>query len=1372
MINTVNNILKNIENGGGFSILCSLARSFDENHKKQNSIHLISSIVLLKSNLDLSYLDERFSLSTWKINEKVFLFIVLDRKYFIDNNLDVYNPLILDRNKIVFIFITLEGLLGISNSKENTFEILFGCKSLFQKDFDLIGKNCFFLFLNITWWNILLFFKYRGIYISGGTTPKRHLLSTTDATLKNLLDIWFNFDVKLINKVIYESFNDNNKYLSSTIPYSIKSEIESEFKDFNNIFLQTYNVKASILLSDEYSNLRNGQGNGIMEELLFFLFRNILYSIELITKLILKEYTDKIDNLKTTLSKLKSEISSEKYQLTKIDDLLNGNTVHMSNKEKKEFKKERRKIIFNHENLIQKINLKIEKLSKDYSKLEEIIFNKENEIKDLEISLKDKSLNELNEIYFKSNISTKSKFSAFKKNNKKNTYLINNNVGERRYFSTNEKALKLHNLNINNSPGSFSINNSSGLNHIIEEITTNPMYVKISQILNSTESSFEGETPNNKYKQLQIEETLRFFWNQELNKIFNGKKSLFSNSIGIDILMNSISKLDKVLNTIKTDKRYLKNKNYRNHILLSENGLIISIVLSNVIPHIMKYKASQNTATLFNRIGKELHSNLLNNEWIKYDKNEKATLTVEKYYVEQNNNKYEIEKGLSKEEFYIRLDEILGIISSDDYFKLGCDLAEIVSENSNLFNFMNVANEDNTVQRIIVPGHKLEDQIVKLLAVDTEKLVMICEPCKWEITINDTKSFNINKYGGFLLNNINKNEFLNQSFINNGKTTLHDLKIIDCINYLGSIPYTINTQVLKHVLNLIKSIEGEEQLYNNNKIKELIKLNMHHNTKNLYNLTLRKKYGDISLIHKHNSQYYSDKSIITSALLFSSWCDSSKDNSIYFNYFIDWRGRLYTDTSYLSFQGGNLARSLLLFKRGQLITEKGLEHLKIYTANCFGLDKLSYNQRLEWTENNLEKIISLPNLSDDDFKSMIHNHKPIYSEFYNFMMEADEPLLFLSCCVELKNYYSDPNRFLSNLPVYLDATCSGLQHLSTMINDTNLAKYVNIVKSNKEDIPNDVYTHMVLFVNKKIQEYIKVDYSLAILENININRKFIKPGIMTISYGATTRGIAEQLKNNHFRQIDLVKGKSLTYELISKEFNKTDFDIHLTVKQIYVLAKAIHSVLYDVFPNLTILVKYLKDMNKLLKKLKLPTIWLTPAGLIIEQNYAPIKSRDLTTSILGKRRGITLREMDRNVTDIRKQNNSIVPNVVHSFDASNIALLVENISSNFSVNKMNLLTIHDCFATNANDVDEMVLKVKLAFIALYSEKSFIDSYHNFILEFINKTGFIIKEKSTSKGENISYVYTENANIQIPKVPSFTINKNLKFDILGSQYFIN
>ena len=90
---------------------------------------------------------------------------------------------------------------------------------------------------------------------------------------------------------------------------------------------------------------------------------------------------------------------------------------------------------------------------------------------------------------------------------------------------------------------------------------------------------------------------------------------------------------------------------------------------------------------------------------------------------------------------------------------------------------------------------------------------------------------------------------------------------------------------------------------------------MHPNTKNLYDLNLSKKYGLISDILKHNSQFYSDRTVISYAIMLSNWCDSNEDNSIYFNYFIDWRGRLYTNTSYLSVQGGNLARSLLKLKK-------------------------------------------------------------------------------------------------------------------------------------------------------------------------------------------------------------------------------------------------------------------------------------------------------------------------------------------------------------------------------------------------------------------------------------------------------------------------
>jgi DNA-directed RNA polymerase len=97
-------------------------------------------------------------------------------------------------------------------------------------------------------------------------------------------------------------------------------------------------------------------------------------------------------------------------------------------------------------------------------------------------------------------------------------------------------------------------------------------------------------------------------------------------------------------------------------------------------------------------------------------------------------------------------------------------------------------------------------------------------------------------------------------------------------------------------------------------------------------------------------------------------------------------------------------------------------------------------------------------------------------------------------------------------------------------------------------------------------------------------------------------------------------------------------------------------------------------MNLMLKKIKLPTMWLSPAGIIIEQKYVTISQRELTTTILGKRKNITINELNREVINIRKQNNSMVPNIVHSFDASNIALLVQNVSSNFCFNSFNLLT--------------------------------------------------------------------------------------------------
>lgn len=70
MRNLVNMNLKNIEEGYGISILGCFARSFDESHNKNNSIHLICSIVLLNSNLNIDELENNISLSLWKNDER------------------------------------------------------------------------------------------------------------------------------------------------------------------------------------------------------------------------------------------------------------------------------------------------------------------------------------------------------------------------------------------------------------------------------------------------------------------------------------------------------------------------------------------------------------------------------------------------------------------------------------------------------------------------------------------------------------------------------------------------------------------------------------------------------------------------------------------------------------------------------------------------------------------------------------------------------------------------------------------------------------------------------------------------------------------------------------------------------------------------------------------------------------------------------------------------------------------------------------------------------------------------------------------------------------------------------------------------------
>lgn len=86
------------------------------------------------------------------------------------------------------------------------------------------------------------------------------------------------------------------------------------------------------------------------------------------------------------------------------------------------------------------------------------------------------------------------------------------------------------------------------------------------------------------------------------------------------------------------------------------------------------------------------------------------------------------------------------------------------------------------------------------------------------------------------------------------------------------------------------------------------------------------------------------RNIINIAILF-------RGERIYLPVFMDFRGRIYPLVSYLSYQGGDVARSLLNFYRPSKNLSEGElsnnQHILIYLCNVFGKNKLSMENRIK-----------------------------------------------------------------------------------------------------------------------------------------------------------------------------------------------------------------------------------------------------------------------------------------------------------------------------------------------------------------------------------------------------------------------------------------
>ena len=165
-----------------------------------------------------------------------------------------------------------------------------------------------------------------------------------------------------------------------------------------------------------------------------------------------------------------------------------------------------------------------------------------------------------------------------------------------------------------------------------------------------------------------------------------------------------------------------------------------------------------------------------------------------------------------------------------------------------------------------------------------------------------------------------------------------------------------------------------------------------------------------------------------------SYATEWEGQTLNFSYNCDTRGRVYALQTYLNPQGSDIAKALLEFKNPKPLD---IKQLLIHIANCFGEDKGSFAERVEWTLDNSDDIY----LIGRDPWSAMESIKKLGLE-----KEKKTKWQALAACRVYYDYinHTDGSPFMSRLPMGADATSSGVQIMTAIGRDEKAAPHVNL----------------------------------------------------------------------------------------------------------------------------------------------------------------------------------------------------------------------------------------------------------------------------------------------------------------------------------------
>ena len=383
---------------------------------------------------------------------------------------------------------------------------------------------------------------------------------------------------------------------------------------------------------------------------------------------------------------------------------------------------------------------------------------------------------------------------------------------------------------------------------------------------------------------------------------------------------------------------------------------------------------------------------------------------------------------------------------------------------------------------------------------------------------------------------------------------------------------------------------------------------------------------------------------------------------LYYPYMLDYRGRVYTNVTFLTPQGQHYVKSMLEFGEGRRLDEVGVRWFKIHTANVYGKDKEPYEDRIKWFDENENNILDVGLNPIDNLGDWVY---------------TDSPFEYVAACLAWVDHKAGLE---VHLPIQLDATCSGIQMYSGLLRDKVGAESVNVIGNNRNDIyqmvANRVNQHLEKGNYSKWIEYtdkegiVKSEYTDPVAKSMigKVTRSIVKRNVMTVPYSVTRQGMSNQLW-------DVIEDAKLK----RKEFWEGSPWIANKI-----LTQLNHTAIYEIIDGAKKGQEYLVDISKLLD---VPATW---TGVLydfpIRQTALSLKEKRVQTVY-----GTLLINVEYPKLNKRRQANSIAPNFVHNIDSTILLYCIENMEQQIGV-------IHDCFLVHPNDGNDIQSQYKEGFI--------------------------------------------------------------------------